>query len=96
MVCRLARLFTKPAFYEPLVALEDPLSGLHANTHLAQVCYTPHQVDALTLIPDRLNNSSYYAVPLPRIMPCTLACLHVVLQCMYTWSFNGINVFAKS
>ena len=78
MVCRLARLFTKPAFYEPLVALEDPLSGLHANTHLAQVRYAPPQVDALTLIPDCLNVSLCYAVPLPGIMPCTLACLNVV------------------
>ena len=34
---RLAELFVKPAFFEPLVALQDPLSGLHANTHLAQV-----------------------------------------------------------
>ena len=35
-VCRLAGLFVKPLFYEPLVALQDPLPGLHANTHLAQ------------------------------------------------------------
>ena len=35
--CRLAGLFVKPSFYEPLVALQDPLAGLHANTHLAQV-----------------------------------------------------------
>ncbi|DBA96514.1 hypothetical protein WJX77_003023 [Trebouxia sp. C0004] len=34
---RLAGLFVKPSFYEPLVALQDPLPGLHANTHLAQV-----------------------------------------------------------
>lgn len=34
---RLAQLFTKPNFYEPLLAGEDPLAGLHANTHLAQV-----------------------------------------------------------
>lgn len=36
--CRLAGLFVKPSFYEPLVALQDPLAGLHANTHLAQAC----------------------------------------------------------
>ncbi|KAK9805585.1 hypothetical protein WJX72_006497 [[Myrmecia] bisecta] len=34
---RMADLFTKPAFFEPLVAKQDPLAGLHANTHLAQV-----------------------------------------------------------
>ena len=38
--CRLAHAFTKPAFYDPLVALEDPLAGLHANTHLAQASDT--------------------------------------------------------
>ena len=36
VLCRLAGLFVKPSFYEPLVALQDPLPGLHANTHLAQ------------------------------------------------------------
>ena len=38
---RLAGLFVKPMFWEPLVALQDPLAGLHANTHLAQVCILP-------------------------------------------------------
>ncbi len=35
--CRLARLFVRPEFFEPLVAGNDPLAGLHANTYLAQV-----------------------------------------------------------
>lgn len=35
--CRAARLFTKPRFFEPLSQNTDPLAGLHANTHLAQV-----------------------------------------------------------
>ena len=35
--CRLARLFVRPDFFEPLVAGNDPLAGLHANTYLAQV-----------------------------------------------------------
>lgn len=34
-------MFTKPSFYDPLVALEDPLGGLHSNTHLAQVLALP-------------------------------------------------------
>lgn len=34
---RCAVLFDKPAWYNPLVAGQDVLSGLHANTHLAQV-----------------------------------------------------------
>ena len=33
-----AALFDKPAFWAPLLAGADPLPGLHANTHLAQVC----------------------------------------------------------
>jgi hypothetical protein len=33
----MAELFTKPRFFEPLVQNRDPLAGLHANTHLAQV-----------------------------------------------------------
>ena len=37
-MCRLGEAFIKPAFYEPLVQHKDPLSGLHANTHLAQEC----------------------------------------------------------
>ena len=40
-LCRLAELFTKPSFYVPVVALKDPLPGLHANTHLAQVGTLP-------------------------------------------------------
>ncbi|KAL6784122.1 hypothetical protein ACKKBG_A04880 [Auxenochlorella protothecoides x Auxenochlorella symbiontica] len=32
-----ARRFDKPAFLEPLLQGRDPLPGLHANTHLAQV-----------------------------------------------------------
>ncbi len=39
MLCRLAEQFTKPNFYDPLVAGNDPLAGFHANTHLAQVRY---------------------------------------------------------
>ena len=35
--CRLARLFVRPEFFDPLVAGNDPLAGLHANTYLAQV-----------------------------------------------------------
>lgn len=35
--CRLAEAFTKPRFFEPLLQNTDPLPGLHANTHLAQV-----------------------------------------------------------
>ena len=31
-----AARFDKPAFWAPLLAGEDPLPGLHANTHLAQ------------------------------------------------------------
>jgi hypothetical protein len=31
------RLFDKPVFFNPLVKGDDPLGGLHANTHLAQV-----------------------------------------------------------
>ena len=34
---RLARLFDKPRWFEPLAAGRDALAGLHANTHLAQV-----------------------------------------------------------
>ncbi len=34
---RLAEQFTKPNFFEPLVAGEDTLPNRHANTHLAQV-----------------------------------------------------------
>lgn len=34
---RLARLFDKAAFLEPLIAGRDALAGHHANTHLAQV-----------------------------------------------------------
>ena len=33
-----AARFDKPAFWGPLLAGADPLPGLHANTHLAQVC----------------------------------------------------------
>ena len=33
----MAELFTKPSFYDPLLAGKDPLAGFHANTHLAQV-----------------------------------------------------------
>jgi len=32
-----AARFDKPAFWAPLLAGADPLPGLHANTHLAQV-----------------------------------------------------------
>lgn len=32
-----AHWFDKPVFYRPLVEGTDPLPGLHANTHLAQV-----------------------------------------------------------
>jgi DUF1680 family protein len=32
-----AALFDKPAWFDPLVQNQDVLSGLHANTHLAQV-----------------------------------------------------------
>lgn len=34
---RAAKLFTKPRFFQPLSQNTDPLAGLHANTHLAQV-----------------------------------------------------------
>jgi DUF1680 family protein len=34
---RCAALFDKPAWFDPLVQNQDLLSGLHANTHLAQV-----------------------------------------------------------
>ena len=34
---RLAKLFDKPCFTAPLAAGDDPLSGLHANTHLPLV-----------------------------------------------------------
>ncbi|CAL8460830.1 g361 [Coccomyxa elongata] len=34
---RLAEAFTKPRFFQPLLQNTDPLPGLHANTHLAQV-----------------------------------------------------------
>ena len=34
---RMARLFDKPVFLDPLKKGQDPLGGLHANTHLAQV-----------------------------------------------------------
>ena len=40
-ICRLGKAFIKPAFYKPLVQNEDPLGGLHANTHLAQVGALP-------------------------------------------------------
>ena len=33
---RMARLFDKKAFYEPMVSGQDVLAGHHANTHLAQ------------------------------------------------------------
>ncbi len=33
----LAHAFDKPRFYEPLATGQDPLAGIHANTHLAQV-----------------------------------------------------------
>jgi hypothetical protein len=33
----MAMLFDKPSFYQPLVAGEDRLANIHANTHLAQV-----------------------------------------------------------
>ena len=32
-----AHWFDKPAFMRPLVEGQDPLPGLHANTHMAQV-----------------------------------------------------------
>ncbi len=35
-----ARRFDKPAFLEPLLQGRDPLPGLHANTHLAQVLFS--------------------------------------------------------
>ena len=69
VVCRLAHLFTKPAFYKPLVALEDPLSGLHANTHLAQVRYIPLQVDASTLIPDLRQKLLYVEQGMRLLVP---------------------------
>ena len=37
-VCRLSGHFVKPLWYVPLRDGHDPLPGMHANTHLAQVC----------------------------------------------------------
>lgn len=34
---RMASLFDKDNFYQPLIAGQDALPGRHANTHLAQV-----------------------------------------------------------
>jgi DUF1680 family protein len=34
---RMARLFDKMNFFEPMVSNQDILAGHHANTHLAQV-----------------------------------------------------------
>ena len=34
---RMAQLFDKSSFLQPLVQNRDNLAGLHANTHLAQV-----------------------------------------------------------
>ena len=36
-----AHWFDKPAFMRPLVEGGDPLPGLHANTHMAQVGAAP-------------------------------------------------------
>lgn len=42
-----AQRFDKPAFLDPLLAGKDPLPGLHANTHLAQVNGFAARFDAL-------------------------------------------------
>ncbi len=34
---RMAQLFDKKKFFDPVAAGKDMLAGLHANTHLAQV-----------------------------------------------------------
>lgn len=43
---RLAQLFDKPSFLNPLLKNQDPLPTLHANTHLAQVVGFAARYDA--------------------------------------------------
>ncbi|GAX76447.1 hypothetical protein CEUSTIGMA_g3892.t1 [Chlamydomonas eustigma] len=67
---RMAKLFDKKNFYEPMVSNQDILAGHHANTHLAQVVGfvekaeasgDPEAIAAVTNFFDMVSGSHAYA-----------------------------------